>query len=567
MDDDDDGFENYEETTVDPGPWLNVATAVFCGLSVVLFPFMVTLGRRYEKRRRRMASSTTDNTTIGEIDVEQEQARISDASSPVSGSQYSNEAKSPLDIVERPAQRVLDKVLIPPYPDEEGAGMTIEPSADNHICTKLLDRGAAVRNRHAGARRYRRGQKDEMWQREQEEEQRQSLIFHEQVLVDGKSSPSFPSDERTSTLFLPVENNDKNDDDAQFYAIPSFPGINPGPVRQRGTVGSASDRNLSTRSSGSKGKALGDLSVERASQPNTEEASVKDEKLDVTCCGTHAWWKPAVLAAAYDRLLDIVEWDREMKRILNLSIPFSVSAVVIGIFDVIRLALVANFISTEAVSAYTIVNLILEITEEFFGGFALSTASLCSQAVGRRNHKLAGEYVQITSILFTLCMIPNALVWSFVMDDVVRLFGFNEEVAQMAQTYARYRVVGQWFDGLDESYGSLLEVIGHERFTMSLDIASELFSTSLILAACLAGSRRGTLQDVGTIEMLTDGLFLGFSVVISNLLGWMAKYTEGMFRTNALKNAFAVRTGEWGCCFTDQIRTLSNVVNSRSYLL
>ena len=51
-----------------------------------------------------------------------------------------------------------------------------------------------------------------------------------------------------------------------------------------------------------------------------------------------------------------------------------------------------------------------------------------------------------------------------------------------------------------------------------------------------------SLEDVGAIELGTEALFFGFSVVLSNLAGWVTKYMEGMIRTNALRNIVAVRT-------------------------
>lgn len=129
----------------------------------------------------------------------------------------------------------------------------------------------------------------------------------------------------------------------------------------------------------------------------------------------------------------------------------------------------------------------------------------------------------------------------FFTSDVVRLFGFDEATVQMAQEYARFLVIAQWFEGLDEAYGNLLSVINHERFMTFMAIANEVTSTCLILIAVLTGSTP-SLKDVGTIELAVEAIFLGFSVVISCYMGWMTKCTKGMFRTNAISNAVAVRT-------------------------
>ena len=137
-----------------------------------------------------------------------------------------------------------------------------------------------------------------------------------------------------------------------------------------------------------------------------ENASMEGEELDF-CCGSNAWWRLQAISSGFERLLDIFEYDREMRRILKLSIPFSLAAFASGGFETVRVALVANFIGTEAVAAYTIVMLILGLTQEFFGGFGLASASLCAHAVGRKNYKLAGEYVQISWILYTYMLHPE----------------------------------------------------------------------------------------------------------------------------------------------------------------
>lgn len=129
----------------------------------------------------------------------------------------------------------------------------------------------------------------------------------------------------------------------------------------------------------------------------------------------------------------------------------------------------------------------------------------------------------------------------FFTGDIVRLFGFNEATVQMAQEYARYCVIAKWFEGMDEAYGNLLSVIGRERFMTFNAIANEVTSTCLILIAVLVGST-ASLVDVGIIELSVEALFFGFSIVISNCMGWMTKYTTGMFRTNALCNTTATHT-------------------------
>lgn len=117
-----------------------------------------------------------------------------------------------------------------------------------------------------------------------------------------------------------------------------------------------------------------------------------------------------MIAAAFDRLLEIADWDKEMKRIVSLAVPFSLAAASTGAFETVRVALVANFIGTNAVAAYTIVLILLGLTFEACQGFALTCASLCTHAVGTENYLQAGQLVPISSILYTFCMILNVFL-------------------------------------------------------------------------------------------------------------------------------------------------------------
>ena len=63
---DDDQFIGYEVSTMDPGPGLLVATTLFCVLLNSLLPCLVSLGRRYEKRRLSKLGSQEDDEVMSE---------------------------------------------------------------------------------------------------------------------------------------------------------------------------------------------------------------------------------------------------------------------------------------------------------------------------------------------------------------------------------------------------------------------------------------------------------------------------------------------------------------------
>jgi len=527
----------------------------------------VTLGRKYERRRIRqtedevepgaseapLASREAKNMTITRSEVSRAQ------SSYVHGKSIASAATGIDTTAGRRLQTFLDKIVMPPYPDDVGSHVGIpnrieyaaaayparsevaafraQSEADSfrgrsetaysantntdHTVTSslmlgsttMLDTGGGYRNRRAGVRRYRRALKEKQWREEQSGERKaeakHEVNLHSQLLHNAHMRRG-QQDHDTSVSF-------RNDDAASLASFSILSKLDNMALAPCDAV---------------------DAHDNTGGPHLNESASMAgDEDVDL-CCGERAMWRPSMIGAAFDRLLVIAEWDREMKRIVSLAVPFSVSAVSEGIFDVVNVGLVANFIGTDAVAAYTIVDLILGLTAEFFGGLALTEASLCSQAVGCKNNRLAGEYVQISCILYSVCMIPNILVWWFFTYDVVKLFRFDDTTAMMAQVYSRYFLFMQLVGGYDEAYGSLLEVIGRERWSTFMGILGELATTCVLLAFML--TQKITLKDVGTIQLAMTALFFGLNLVFTLWFGWMKKYLQGMFWSNALKVSFCI---------------------------
>ena len=256
-----------------------------------------------------------------------------------------------------------------------------------------------------------------------------------------------------------------------------------------------------------------------------------ETELDL-CCGVNAWWKPSIIAMGFDRIVVLAEWDHELKRIVTLSIPFVLTALLLGINQTITVTLVSQFIGTDAVVAFVIVELVLGLTFAFFSGFVSTEATLCSQAVGARNFKLAGQYVQICAAIFTICMIPNIAIWSFVIDDVIQLFGFGAKVADIGHKYALVLLFRQWINGVNYAYHGLLNVIDRERWSTFISVVEDTVGVLAILGVVL--SKETTLQEIGLIKLGVSVLFFVFNSWYTVFRGWVNQYLEGMLGSCAL---------------------------------
>ena len=240
-----------------------------------------------------------------------------------------------------------------------------------------------------------------------------------------------------------------------------------------------------------------------------------------------------MLSHAWDALLDLATYDNESKRIFRLSVPFSISAITETVCENIVVALISHFVGTEAVAVYAVVDVLLSTTSELLQGIIDSESTLCAHAFGAGNNELAGQYVQLSCFLYLMFQIPCMLVWSFYTKGVLLWFGFNESAAVYGQEFARIANFAILIDGLYIGYEALLEVIEREVYSTIIDVSKSLtwaVSTALILIVF-----DGSLIDVAYVDLICQFIFLGITVIISVSKGWMKPYTDGLFRSFALK--------------------------------
>eukprot|EP00543_Licmophora_paradoxa_P007576 CAMPEP_0202453496 /NCGR_PEP_ID=MMETSP1360-20130828/11460_1 /ASSEMBLY_ACC=CAM_ASM_000848 /TAXON_ID=515479 /ORGANISM="Licmophora paradoxa, Strain CCMP2313" /LENGTH=743 /DNA_ID=CAMNT_0049072605 /DNA_START=9 /DNA_END=2240 /DNA_ORIENTATION=+ len=270
-----------------------------------------------------------------------------------------------------------------------------------------------------------------------------------------------------------------------------------------------------------------------------------DTEVDL-CCGKNAWYRPTMIGMAFDRLVALAEWNYEMRRIVKLAIPYALSGLIGGLFETVSVALVAHFLGTDAVAAFTIVDLVLGLSSEFFGGLLSTEGTLCSHAIGAKNPKLAGQYVQVCVFIFTIAMIPNMIFWYYLVDDVILLFGFSPHVAKIGFDYAVVLLFHQWLKGMATAYEGLLEVIEREQWCTFITMVEGIVSTSLVALILILRGKETTLQEIGLINLGVGILVFVFNVWYTCYKGWMSPYLEGMVGSLAISNR----------------RTLGNVVKT-----
>ena len=235
----------------------------------------------------------------------------------------------------------------------------------------------------------------------------------------------------------------------------------------------------------------------------------------------------------------LFRFDNEARRILRLAIPFTLSELVDEVSEIVVLGIISMKLGTDALSAYAVFETLMEITTEFSGGVVDAMTTLASQAYGAGNNVLAGQYVQLCSMTYVLFQIPFILMWSFATFGIMIWMGFDENVAQMAQTYARLAVWRDTVLGVSEVYSNLFEVVEKEFAVAVIGNAEALVELGAIAIALFLYN--GDLVTVGVIGILNGLCFFLLTLAFTYWRGWLKPFASGMFTSLSFKNRVAVK--------------------------
>ena len=134
-------------------------------------------------------------------------------------------------------------------------------------------------------------------------------------------------------------------------------------------------------------------------QEDRKEALVKETRTEN---GSAVESKPTVEVS----MKTIFRYDKETRKILRLAVPLTISSLASSVFSMIVFTLVSHRIGTKAIAALCVTEILLGLTDGVMYGPIYACTTLCAQAIGAGNQFLAGQYVQIATMMFLICYMP-----------------------------------------------------------------------------------------------------------------------------------------------------------------
>jgi len=550
-------FDDYVTTAIDPGVTIFFATTLVLLCTILFLPCLVICGIRYEKGRLRRLERNMEKLAEGELyelpledpvisigKYDTVSATTSNANSFIHGR---GGEKMHAAGLEGFLTKTMDKIACPPYPDDDSksilssawrsnvSGISSRSNTSSNVDfskTTVLD--ASVLKRRKKLRKCNAIDKS----------RRVKKMVVEENMFCAYGNPNLLKNTRNDTkseLGAEISQMIKREDESGSVNYQgSDNGMEMSRFRGRNRKKNStrpSDHNERLQSSdlsfASHSLMSDNIFPNDAADANDPGFSNMEEEYTI-CCGRNAIWRPSVIAKGLDYLFELSEYDNETKRILKLSIPFTVSAIVGEIFEIIGLAFVGHFLGTNSLAAYAIVEILLGTTGEAIDGIVDASTTVCTHAVGTGNNYLAGQYIQMSSILYFLGSIPCIIFWLIYTHPAVMWLQLGDEIATIGSAYAYPALVSGLVEGLSECYHNILEVTDHEQYCMYFDIVEGIIE--LVIEYFVLSTWKISLAELAWLEFALGNVFLVISVVYTYKRGWMKSFWKGIFMNNSLKN-------------------------------
>lgn len=253
--------------------------------------------------------------------------------------------------------------------------------------------------------------------------------------------------------------------------------------------------------------------------------------------GKNAWWRFKMILGGFDRTVGIAEWDEELVALFKLALPFSLQSFATGFFNILDVALIGHFVGATEANAFVIVTSLTWITNTFNFGFCEVLGKTIPSADD--NHKLAGIYLNTSMAMYTIGIIPIAIIWFSSTRAIFLWFGFDDTTAEVAQDFAYLQVMLEWVTGMDYCFHLFLDVTGHEKYSTITMFISNIGQTLGVVVPVLAGQKG--LVWVGVYRVAFSGLLVFGNGVIILFLGWIEPFAKG-FLTMPLNVSSFFRT-------------------------
>lgn len=263
-----------------------------------------------------------------------------------------------------------------------------------------------------------------------------------------------------------------------------------------------------------------------ACDPGRVDSFHQDDPITV-CCGPTALWTPRVILMSLDALISVAEPDIEMKRIISLGLPLTLGAMSDALLRAITIAFISHYSGTDSMIAFVIVNLLIGFTDELVGAVADAEHSLCSNALITGQLYLAGQYVQISTVLLTVLAVPLLAIWTLNMENIVYWLVDSDYAALVSKDYTKIIVFHHFLRSLSRIFTVLFQLTGNEKFETTFGLIETIIA-AIVISAFVSTNSNATLTMVAWIQLTIGATFFTWKLAYAIYNAWFRVFRRGM---------------------------------------
>jgi hypothetical protein len=228
--------------------------------------------------------------------------------------------------------------------------------------------------------------------------------------------------------------------------------------------------------------------------------------------------------------LDLAEPDFEVKRIVVLAIPSTVSAMADPFFRIVLMAIISHFINSDSMVAYVLVILFIRLTtEEITGTITDAESNALQDALmqgGDYGFFQAGQLIQLAILCQLLVSVPILLMWYFVMEDVVFWLVAVDDIAKVASEYAGVIIIDYIIRGASKTFMLPLYMTSQADFEAKIDVAATILT--MVAIAVVSRTNDLTLQAFGWIQVIICIAKTIVKIAFASQRGYLKPYQKGL---------------------------------------
>mmetsp|Transcript_12568 Transcript_12568/g.22770 ORF Transcript_12568/g.22770 Transcript_12568/m.22770 type:complete len:793 (-) Transcript_12568:108-2486(-) len=236
----------------------------------------------------------------------------------------------------------------------------------------------------------------------------------------------------------------------------------------------------------------------------------------------------------------VIGCNKECRKIFKVALPSTFSSISSALLSAITSAMIAYNFGSEAYTAYAMVDAFLGISDSFVSGIAAAESTLTAQAIGMGNSFMAGQYAQLTCVLYIFLAVPSYVLWIFATGPAMLAMGLGEDVANIAATYVPISVVSHLINGVS---GCLDTLLWSADYGTAMTVIDTIFHCLYVgaVAVSIYYFNALDLNIIAWIGIAYGILYGSFIFFYTNAKGWLGPFYKGLFRNFALKNLTLVR--------------------------